>query len=288
MGIDIGAFLEEAAAMEGLCRIEDPRANPGLALGAVMAAATMAGRDKLTLVLPPELAAFGLWIEQLVAESTGKHGVGIVPITGETADIPIGSDRFGVVVHLGDAKTSSPLRDRLHADGAPIVDITMPAPISLGAEFFRWEVATAAAGRLLDINPFDEPNVQQAKDATRVLLDRYVADGNLPSTATDYTHDGVVFTASAAARTALANAPASRIVDTARAGDYVGLLVYLPPDRQPADELIRECRAQISRRTRCATMAGYGPRYLHSTGQLHKGGANNGVFIVIAVPPPED
>ena len=279
MGIDTDALLSSARAMADACHDDDPRGNPGLALGAVMAAAARAGRDKLTLSLPPRLAPFGLWVEQLVAESTGKQGKGIVPISGEAREVAHGDDRVIVRLTLG----GEPHRaDDVPPEGAtpvPTVSIDMPDLAALGAEFFRWETATATAGLLLDINPFDEPNVQQAKDATRVLLTTYSAQGRLPASEPDATFDGVQMTLTDAARQATAGPLA--FFDLLRQPDYFGLLAYLPPDAEALARALYELRHDVAARTGCATMLGYGPRYLHSTGQLHKGGPNTGVFLIV-------
>jgi glucose-6-phosphate isomerase/transaldolase/glucose-6-phosphate isomerase len=286
MGIDVEALLEGASWMAAACHETDPRANPGLALGAFMAASTEAGRDKLTLLAPDRLQSFGLWVEQLVAESTGKEGKGVVPIAGEGADAPFGADRAAVAIQLGpDAARGI---ERATAGGAPVLRATMPDTLALGAEFFRWEVATAAAGWLLGINPFDEPNVQQAKDATRVLLDAYTKQGKLPVPESHGGIDGVRLTLSDAAQTRLASADARAFLTAVGPGDYVGLLAYLPPEHEGFAAALERARAAIGARTGAATMFGYGPRYLHSTGQLHKGGPNNGVFVVVTADPAED
>jgi hypothetical protein len=250
-----------------------------------MAAGARVGRDKLTLLLPPRLHSLGLWVEQLVAESTGKHGTGVVPIAGETPEAPLGADRVIVSVSLG-ADTPDP--DRARASGAPLAELQMPDVDSLGAEFLRWEVATAAAGMLLEINPFDEPNVQQAKDATRVLLDSYRGTRLLPIPAPDGSIEGVRLTLSAAARDQLNGASADAFFAVVRPLDYVAVLAYLPPETPTFDQPLLEFRNRVAVEARCATMFGYGPRYLHSTGQLHKGGANNGVFVVITADPGDD
>ena len=164
----------------------------------------------------------------------------------------------------------------------------MPDASAIGAEFLRWEVATATAGLLLGINPFDEPNVQQAKDATRALLDTYAAQKRLPIPEPQAAIEGARLTLSAAALDALNGQDATTFVTVITPGDYVGVLVYLPPDEESYAEPLDEARASIAARTGCATMLGYGPRYLHSTGQLHKGGANNGVFIVVTAEPADD
>jgi transaldolase/glucose-6-phosphate isomerase len=288
MGTDVDQLLAGARAMADASRAADPRSNPGLALGALMGAAALAGRDKLTLVVPPRLAAFGLWVEQLVAESTGKQGVGAVPITGETPEAKYGSDRAAVVVQVGDDAPDSTAVERLRASGAPVMTIRISDANGLAAEFFRWEVATAACGWLLRINPFDEPNVQQAKDATRVLLDAYSAQRRLPVPEPHGSRDGARLTLSNAAQEVLGAEAPERFLRLLGRGDYCGLLAYVSPNAQEFGAAFGRLRSEVAKRTGCATMFGYGPRYLHSTGQLHKGGANNGVFIVVVATPVED
>jgi transaldolase / glucose-6-phosphate isomerase len=170
---------------------------------------------------------------------------------------------------------------------APIVEIDLPDPLALGAEFIRWEIATAVAGAILKINPFDQPNVQQAKDATHALLTEYQAKNRLPIPAPDSTLDGMALTLTSAARSALPNAGADALLRLLRQGDYFALLAYLGPDRELAEEL-QTLRRGVRDRARVATMFGYGPRYLHSTGQLHKGGPNSGVFVLISADPRAD
>jgi hypothetical protein len=258
-----------------------------------MGAAARSGRDKLTLVLPPSLEPFGLWIEQLVAESTGKHGVGIVPVAGEpaarTADY--GADRFLARTRMrGERSDRIPDRDMVGpwASGLPVASFELAAPEALGAEFVRWEIATAVAGAILEINPFDEPNVQQAKNVTHTLLDRYQSEGRLPTAPPDRTTDeGIAIRLSTAARRALGDRRPEAILTLLSEGEYFALLAYLGPDETLAGAL-RGFRAAVLDRTRRATMFGYGPRYLHSTGQLHKGGPNTGVFVVITATPRAD
>lgn len=269
------------------------RSNPAAALGLTMGGAARAGRDKLTLLLPAALEPFGLWVEQLVAESTGKNGTGIVPIAGERLAEPstYGPDRMFVRIRLqgshADDMRETDTRD-LKAANAPVAEIEWPEPAALGAEFVRWEVATAIAGALLHINPFDEPNVQQAKDATRQMLDRYKAQGTLPVPSPDRTLDGTAtWTLSATARRELCGQDAEAFLTLIRPGDYLALLAYLGPGRDLFDSL-RGLRLAVHGRTHAATMFGYGPRYLHSTGQLHKGGPNTGVFVIVTATPRDD
>lgn len=288
MGIDLEGLLDSARDMTTACRENDPKANPGLALGAMMAAAASVGRDKLTLLLPEPLEPFGLWVEQLVAESTGKHGKGVIPIAGESPEAPFGQDRAIVAVEINGAGVPAASVERGRSAGAPVLTLPMPNTLALGAEFFRWEVATAAAGFLLDINPFDEPNVQQAKDATRVLLGAFTSQGRLPIPEPHAALDGARVTLSQAAQEALGGASPTSFLRMLGPGDYFGLLVYLPPDDSPFAAPLEDFRAAVGTRSGCATMLGYGPRYLHSTGQLHKGGPNSGVFVIVTAAVAND
>ena len=288
MGLDLDRLLAGARAMESACRIAQSRDNPGLALGAVMNAGFERGRDKMTLLLPKRLESFGLWVEQLVAESTGKHKKGVVPIAGESAEMSVGDDRVVVVVRVGDDTPEPAVLDRARASGAPAITIQLPDVYALGAEFLRWEVATATAGLLMAINPFDEPNVKQAKDATSALLTVYEQRKRLPLPEPHAEINGVRLTLSEAAQAGLSGAPATSFLRLIGRGDYVCLLAFLPPDDSRFDGLLKEFRTKSGVRGDCATMFGYGPRYLHSTGQLHKGGANNGVFVVIVAEADED
>jgi glucose-6-phosphate isomerase len=259
--------------------------GPAVELGLAIGAAAVSGRDKMTLVVPDALEPFGLWVEQLIAESTGKNGVGVVPIAGEPAGPAsvYGQDRF--FVRLG--PTPSDLAAAAVAN-APHADIEFPEVTALGAEFVRWEIATAVAGAILGINPFDEPNVQQAKDATRTLLEAYKKDGRLPSTPADGTLGaGTTLALSAAARKGSGTSEAGDFLKLLRSGDYFAVLAYLGPDAK-LDRGLRELRRAVRDRARVATMLGYGPRYLHSTGQLHKGGPNSGVFLLITAGSRQD
>jgi glucose-6-phosphate isomerase len=285
MGIDVGALLGWGVAMLAAASEEgtDALANPAVGLGLAMAAAARTGRDKLTLILPPTLEPFGLWIEQLVAESTGKLGTGIVPIAGEPEGPAedYGADRFFVRYAEASALAAPP------GSEAPAADVLVPERGALGAEFVRWEVATAVAGALLHVNPFDEPNVQQAKDATSSLLDRVRAQGALPVPPPDRTDGGIALTLTPTARQRLGGQRPESLLSLVQPGDYVGLLAYLPS----GPEVEREAasfRQAVRERTRAATMFGYGPRYLHSTGQLHKGGPASGVFVLVSAAPSDD
>jgi transaldolase/glucose-6-phosphate isomerase len=271
-----------------------PLENPALALGLAMGIGARDGVDKLTLLTPASLEAFGLWIEQLIAESTGKHGRGIVPIANEAPGTAsqYGTDRVFVRVRLAgapDEASRDQLKAALVAQHAPFVDIDLPGPAALGAEFVRWEIATAVAGALIDIDPFDQPNVQQAKDATQALLGQYKSAGALPIPSADRTlPNGIALTLSGSAKEALAPADADAFLTLLHPNDYFALLAYVSTaDAALAGELAALRRA-VRDRTRAATMFGFGPRYLHSTGQLHKGGANSGVFLLVTAAPAAD
>ena len=288
MGADLERIIRHARAMEHACHETSVTANPGLALGALMAAGVRSGRDKLTLLLPPRLKSLGLWVEQLVAESTGKQGTGVVPITGESDETPFGDDRIAVALNAGAERANPDVLRRARDAGTPVTTIDLPELTAIGAEFLRWEVATAAVGALLGINPFDEPNVQQAKDATRRLLDVYAERHTLPFPEPLASIDGARVAASRSAQEQLAGGPVTSYLQLLRPQDYFCLLAYVPPDDPRFDGPLREFRSAVAARTRCATMAGYGPRYLHSTGQLHKGGPNTGVFVIVTAEPESD
>jgi glucose-6-phosphate isomerase len=288
MGQDIGALVGWGLAMLSAAR--EGAANPAASLGLLLGAAARQGRDKLTLLLPPALEPFGLWVEQLIAESTGKKGAGIVPIAGETAGslAQYGHDRVFVEVRQP-GETGRPRDlDGLESAGHPTATIDWHQPLALGAEFVRWEIATAIAGALLEINPFDEPNVKQAKDATTKLLGEYQSRGALPWTPPDLTiARGITLTASRETRAQLAGRAADSLLTLLKPGDYFALLAYVGPHPDVAAELAA-FRNAVRDRTHAATMSGVGPRYLHSTGQLHKGGPNTGVFLLITTETRAD
>ena len=294
-GVDLGGLLERARAMADACR--SPRAvdNPGLALGAAIGEAALAGRDKLTILTSPRLAAFGDWAEQLVAESTGKAGTGIIPIVGEPlrpAD-EYAEDRFFVFLTLASDPHDDllALAEALTAAGHPVRHIGLDDPLDVGAEFVRWEIATAASGIVLGIDPFDQPNVQESKDATKALLEAYRTTGALPETMPVVSEPGISITADPSV---LGDTPVTvdgaidQLLSLVRPGvDYVAILAYLPMDPGVVDRL-QAIRAAIGKRTGAATTLGFGPRFLHSTGQLHKGGPDTGVFIQLTVAPSKD
>lgn len=275
IGVDIEALLASAARMADACGPDvDAHHNPGLQLGAAIGEAARAGRDKLTYVVSPALSAFPAWAEQLVAESTGKDNKGIVPVAGE----PIGEHRvYGddrVFIHMmvaGDDPIGQPAAlEVLQAAGHPIIRIVLDELTDLGAEFFRAELAVAAAGSVLGIHPFNQPDVQVAKD----LAEQAMSEEGL---------DADVEEVDASDREALAAAWRAWIGEL-RQGDYVSVHAYLPR-RGRAAALLDQFQADLRDRLKVPVTLGYGPRFLHSTGQLHKGGANNGVFLQIVDDP---
>ena len=291
-GIDLAALLARAGAMADACR-RPARDNPGLRLGAAIGEAALTGRDKLTIITSPRLASLGDWIEQLVAESTGKAGRGIVPIVGEPPGAPdsYGMDRQFVFIGLaGDDPDWTLLADELGRLGHPCERHELADAVEIGAEFVRWEVATAAAGILLGIDPFDQPNVQEAKDATKALLDAYRANGSLPQPVPLVAEEGLAAYGDAAVLgddPVTVNGALSALLETAGASDYFAILAYLPADPGTVEQL-QGVRALVRDRLGLATTLGIGPRFQHSTGQLHKGGPPSGVFLQITADPHRD
>ncbi len=279
-GLDIKEFLARAQAMMAACEAPDPTANPGLTLGTALGVLAQRGRDKLTLVVPDSLKDLGLWLEQLIAESTGKHGLGILPVAAEPLAGPEVYGHDQVFVYVGyadqaDAENRQKLA-ALQAVGHPVITILLADGLDLGAEFFRWEVATAVAGAVLGINPFDQPNVQAAKTATDALMREVAEKGSLPKATPTFSADGKDFYGGVAAAGV---APAlTQFFGQARPGNYVAIQAYLTESPE-LNELVVKLRAKIQRDYHVATTFGYGPRFLHSTGQYHKGGPNTGLFL---------
>ncbi len=292
-GVDLERLLERAEEMADACR-RPAATNPGLRFGATLGEAAVQGRDKLTLLTSPRLASFADWAEQLVAESTGKAGRGIVPAVGE----PVGNagsyaaDRIFVLLSLTDEAHPEldALAVELRAAGHPVEQIALNDAYDVGAEFVRWEVATATAGIVLGINPFDQPNVQESKDATTSLLDAYRRTGSLPAPAPFVAEPGI---AAYLDPVALDDEPVSvdgalrALLDGAQDGDYLALQAFVPAD-QPVVERLERIRAAVRDRRGLATTLGFGPRFLHSTGQLHKGGPATGIFLQLTAEPQRD
>ena len=297
MGVDVRALLDRAAEMAHACAPEVPaRDNPGVVLGAVLGVAATRGHDKVTLVVAPPIADLGSWLEQLLAESTGKQGRGLVPVAREPVGPPevYGEDRLFVQIRLEptpDHEQDAAV-DALVAAGHPVVRLTLRDLHDLGGEIFRWELATAVAGSIIGINPFDQPDVEATKQATLELTSEYERTGTFPTEEPLISEDGLALFADARNRAGLADKESleeALRTHLARAGtgDYIALLAYIP--RTPEHEAaLADMRRSIRDRFRVATVDGFGPRFLHSTGQAYKGGPNSGVFLQITCEHAED
>lgn len=288
-GFDFKTLLDRAERAMHACDACVPAAeNPGIRLGTILGTLANAGRDKLTLSTSPEIASLGLWIEQLIAESTGKDGKGIVPIAGETLGAPTiyGNDRLFVHISVGqpDAETENKLRT-LEAAGHPVVRRVLNDALDIGEEFYVWEMATAVAGVCLGINSFDQPNVQESKDNTKRFLEEFKQKGALPEQARGAEGRGLTVYCDAETLKQFGSGLALEAFITThlgrvKAGDYLALLDYIQ-ETPEHEELIQAIRSHLRDALHVATTTGYGPRFLHSTGQLHKGGAASGVFIQV-------
>ena len=272
MGVDLTALLDRADRMREACASGVPvHDNPGAWLGAVIGTLASRGRDKATIVTSPAIESFGLWAEQLIAESTGKEDKGVVPVAGEPLLGPehYGEDRLFVYLRLdGDdnAATDAAI-DMIESSGQPLVRLSLRDRYGLGGEFYRWELATAVAGSMLGIHPFDQPNVQQAKDITARVLQEYKGSGRLPS-------GGV-------------SGSPEALLASVRPGDYLAIMAYLHQTPE-TDLALAALRRRVMERYRIATTVGYGPSFLHSTGQLHKGGPSSGLFLQLTASHGED
>ena len=263
IGLDLSKLIDRADRMrEETFSNVTVQENPGAWLGAVMGVLAQQGRDKLTLVTSPSIGSFGMWVEQLIAESTGKEGLGIIPVAGEPLTSPnhYGGDRLFVYLRLdGDNNDES---DRavqaIQESGQPLVRLNLMDKYDVGAEFFRWEMATAVAGSILGINPFDQPNVQAAKDMTDSVLGQFERSGELPPME--------------------ASSSLGDLLSQAGPGDYLVIMAYIRQTPQ-VDQALDDLRRKVTARHGIATTMGYGPRFLHSTGQLHKGGPGSGLFL---------
>ena len=284
-GIDINKFLSRAKNAEQSCSPVMPaEANPGLQLGTAISAAATSGRDKLTLVIDDQISSLGLWIEQLVAESTGKEGKGILPVAGESLGDPsvYSADRFFVSISIGDVDEETNRKlDALSAAGHPVVRRTLDDVYDLASEFFVWEFATACAGWRLGINPFDQPDVQLAKQATSDVLLVFKEQKQLPALKEVAKDDLLtLFVDDERSATDSVGTVLAAHLAQVKPGDYVAVLAYI--EETPETQLLlTQLQNTLRDKTRCAATSGYGPRYLHSTGQLHKGGPSTGVFIEI-------
>ncbi len=295
IGIDLSRLLARAELMAQSAERTD-EGNAALQLGVMVGTLAQAGRDKLTLMLPRALAPFGAWLEQLVAESLGKAGKGVIPIDGEAPGPPevYGGDRVFVHVKLNGLPDHEvdDRADALARAGQPVLRLEWEDEYSLGAEFFRWEFATAVMGAVLGVNPFDQPDVEAAKVAARRLAAEYEHSGALPQDAPLVETGGLSLFADAQMRQSLGRvdsvaAGLRALLGQLGAGDYFALAAFIPMT-SVNEAALQAMRTLVRNRCRVATTAGFGPRFLHSTGQAHKGGPDSGVFLQITTDHPED
>jgi glucose-6-phosphate isomerase/transaldolase/glucose-6-phosphate isomerase len=287
-----GTRIERIAAAAGKmaerCREStDLKANPGAYLGTVLAVLASAGHDKATFLLPTRLWAFGLWLEQLIAESTGKKGKGILPIAGEAVGRPgvYGADRLFIHIREKGSTAARAIANQLKVAGFPLLTISWPSLDGLGGQFFLWEFATAVTGHLLGINPFDQPDVESAKKKAKEILSAFRETGSLPQRPPAIRESGLSVYSDVPASSARECLRA--FLDRARPGDYIAVQAFLPPGGEMSSALA-DLQVRLRDFTRLATTVGYGPRYLHSTGQLHKGDRGNGLFIQLTAADKAD
>jgi transaldolase/glucose-6-phosphate isomerase len=298
IGVDLEVLLERALVTAGNSRAAANGANDAARLGAILGELAKAGRDKVTLINSPEIASFGDWIEQLLAESTGKGGKGILPVVGESVADPeyYSNDRLFVYLKLKDDSTYDAQVAAIGESGYPVVRILLTDLYDLGGQFFLWEMATAVAGYQLEINPFDQPNVEAAKVLAREMVSTYHESGQLPTLQATLQAEGItVYADPSLTSTGLASPREvlEKFLAEAPPGAYVSLQAYIQPTPE-ADQALSALRTQIRDRTHLATTVGYGPRFLHSTGQLHKGDGGDGLFIQLTsdssqiIPIPDE
>ena len=297
LGINLRKLLESASEMACNCEASNcPVAgnNTGAQLGTVLGEMARKGRDKLTFIISPEIAPFGAWVEQLIAESTGKEGAGILPVVGEEVLNPdeYAADRLFVYLRLNDDYTFDERANALIKAGLPLVQINLKDRYALGGEFFRWEMATAIASYFLGINPFDQPNVEAAKDLARKMVAAYQKEGTLPQLKPSLqTGEVIVYGAEKAKslREAIEGflCEADLGDEDGKGRSYVALQAFVQPTKEN-DRGLEKLRGLIQKKYRLATTVGYGPRFLHSTGQLHKGDGGKGLFIQITADAAED
>lgn len=290
MGLDVDPFLQHTQEMVNVCRMSDPTANPGAVLGTILGTCHKHGRDKLTIFTTPAIHDLGAWLEQLIAESTGKIGVSIIPVDREPIQTAAnyGTDRVFAFLNVkGDDTLDAAIADITTA-GHPAVKIELDRLENLGQEFFRWEFATAVAGSIMQINPFNQPDVESAKIEARKITDEYEKTGSLPDEHAFFEEGGISFFTSSEYSSTLSNGAIDLSlkgileahIRQITIGDYFAVLGYV--EMNPATEkLLQSIRETVLARTGAATCLGFGPRFLHSTGQAYKGGANNGVFLQI-------
>jgi transaldolase/glucose-6-phosphate isomerase len=288
MAMDLDRLLDRAAWMKQQCGVLVPTArNPGLALGAVLGEAALAGRDKLTILADAPLSAFALWVEQIIAESSGKHGKGILPVPLEPIGEPgvYGKDRiFAYLRQTGELDQNL---KALRNEGHPVIEFAIPDLYEIGAEMYRWEVATAIACSILGVNAFDQPNVETSKKITKAKIADYQKNGRLDEGKSTLTTDGFsVFASSNVSGNTLAEVLKTFLAQAQPKG-YVAVNAYLPRGEDMIQSL-QDLRVAIRSKTGNAVTAGFGPRFQHSTGQFHKGGPDNALFLVITAEPAAD
>jgi len=294
IGVDINKLFDETSKMITECRHPEVSENSGAKLGGLIGSLAKEGIDKLTLIISPQLKYLGGWLEQLIAESTGKDGKGILPVDLEP-NVPVsdyGKDRVFVYLKLSGDDFFDKKVGEIKAAGFPFIELEMNNVYQLGAEFFRWEFATSVAGFILDVQPFDQPNVESAKIAARAVMKEYQSKGKLPELKPTLESNGIkIFSDS---KLDNLNEVFSTFLSDAKSGkNYVAIQAYLKPDEKTWQQL-QELRLKILEKYKVATTLGYGPRFLHSTGQLHKGDSGNGFFIQFIsaiqndVPIPDD
>lgn len=284
-GVDTIALLERAEDMMAACKIEDPRHNPGAYLGALLASLAKSGRNKVTLMIPGAVSQLSDWIEQLLAESTGKEGTGLIPLAHEPLLKPhqYTTDRVfvGYVSDEYQDPQMTALWEALERLEHPVIRLPLPDTTALGGEFFRWEFATAVAGSLLGIDAFDQPNVQESKENTKSLLAEWSRQGKLPAEPEAFVAEDLRMDAHGITPTGRTlQGLLTGLLQARNPGDFVSLMAYVNPDTE-ALELLQDLRLAIGERTELPTALGFGPRFLHSTGQLFKGGSNQGLFIQV-------
>lgn len=301
MGLDLRRFLDRTEEMVQACRPEVPAdQNPGAVLGAILGTLGNLGRNKVTVVTSPGIHDLGAWLEQLIAESTGKQGKGLIPVDREALSAPevYGNDRVFAYLRLADENDAAQKQklDALRSASHPVVEIELANIYDLGQEFFRWEIATAVAGSILKINPFNQPDVEASKIVTRQLTEAYEKSGRLPEETPIFDEGGIKLFAddrNAANLTGLAAADRSLTgflhahLNQLGPGDYFALLAYIEMN-SAHEETLQMMRHVVRDRKRVATCLGFGPRFLHSTGQAYKGGPNTGVFLQITCDDAND
>ncbi|HET58778.1 MAG TPA: bifunctional transaldolase/phosoglucose isomerase [Chloroflexi bacterium] len=291
MGLDVADLLTRAQAMAQQCSPETPAGrNPGLVLGALIGSASLLGRDKLSIITDPAFASLGSWLEQLIAESSGKEGKGIVPVDNEPVIIPPASEQDRLYVYIKHDGTRQGVVTKLRSLGHPVLTIAVPETQDLLAEFYRWETAIAYACMLLEVNTFDQPNVQLSKTLTKDYIKAYHQQGSLDLGSVIWENDeAIVYGDSSFDFSSVTdlNALISRYVSLAQEGDYVAINAYLPRNAATTAQM-ENLRESIAQQTRRAVTLGFGPRFQHSTGQLHKGGKNNILLLYITKDPSTD